>query len=689
MGIRHGGVFSYINTSRWMKIFQLETTPECLTLLPGSLSKYTAFILDLTLCVHTICLQHNDHTQSLSDALDLIVDKVRQTIASKCRRTKIIVLCIDSFVSGLKFAVSKQRQVQKNNQRNKWEDSPFVAALQNPETRLKMYELIFNNLRDQPISDIAIVAVQKYIPGQARIDGVEYASNFMLFHSDYHSKRIEDEKYLRFISLLRSGLCDLGDNVALESDMLCFQMAEIMCRCLGPDYPHPIVIESKDTDIIPIALARASRFRCNVHIMFRSIRRFLENDMDVNLYNAMNWLELDRPPVVVEGEWVNNEGLSDLMLTALDILPEHVTLHPIVQSMDRVGVLCTFVSESSTIRFIEACIKQGIRGPIMRRLLFWLQGKPLKELCTVVNGLIESDCILKEVLFNIFKIDYVKLLEDNDDTCSTVKGKSIVKTSPTACQVFHFVSNCYKQRTLPRGTYGRHLSWIEKMERDGGINVIVNPEASSLDLLTSATALSLYGTDYTNGIPSVGEKQLHMILTHRGLFYELQRYVFLRDSQKRVNSFSKVHFKNDDPADNSAALCQSLLSVNLWLDDSLYQMLKCKEKDPCVHKAYGLQLSAEGGVEILNTRHWYRVENPKVPFKLSQYNAESGSLNDISADTLNLLCEALKSGDRIRVASIPNTSDHLLRPLTPPRRKPPIKRSRVAKCTSLPKKPHL
>ncbi|AMB21631.1 protein Allo54 [Crucian carp herpesvirus] len=653
MGIRSAGVFCYLNTTRWLRALGIPTGPKTI-MFQKACSKYGCCILDLTLCIHTICLsQAAEMFKQLNheEAVELVLDKIRSIVLAKLKATNLVVLCLDSPVGGLKFAVSAQRA----HHRAAWDDSTFVSMLKDPTKKEHLFASVIRYMETLALRPKqTVVVIQRHengfveneygdfsVFGGAMVSGAGGSGWFKMASGNADS----DEYASKLKALFQDFLNKTEDTMHYESDMLCYQVSEMLPdEMLGG---LPVLVESKDTDMAAIFMARScdeSRLGAlrRTHLLFRSFKKFVDVDMDASLNLALGWIDvqLAPSPFVTEAGYINGcpdpaTNETEALLWLLDF--EEWT--PLVDDflIPSEGIK-TFLEVDEWRAFLRSCARTFTRGPLFRRTLLYMSscvkadslktlcgdmnrtGQPVYELVTASLGL--SDLKLQNDGFCNSKETAVFTFSSANKTPVKDKKQSV------AC-VMNLTHLLYASDIVPRATYQRYCEERYNMLDDNGVCMTLDPESTASACCTAAVGLSMYGTDYTNGLPTVGERQATAALCVKHLFSELSRFSVLNvfaenesSSKTRldmVQRFFGVTPRPDLTETQAANLMRHLmLPFDLWTKDHLYTDIKRRVKsgesleDICVGST----------LEILNIKNDFQTSRGRPQYILTVQEGE-------------------------------------------------------------------
>ncbi|ABC55183.1 hypothetical protein [Cyprinid herpesvirus 3] len=638
MGIRSAGVFTYLNTARWLRALGVPTGPKTLRFKKAD-SRYGCCILDLTLTIHTICLsqasemnKYNGMGMSMDDAVDVVLDKIRGLLLAKLKATNLVVFCLDSMAGGLKFAVSAQRA----HHREAWDDSLFVSMLKDSRHKANLFARIVEyvgTLELRPKQTVVILQrhdedveasrtrVQDggdghYVYGTA-VTGVGGRGWFHMASGSAST----DEDLARLRALFQKFLEDTDRELHYESDMLCFQVAEMLPErgVLGCPNRTTVLIESKDTDMAAILVARygSSCERdggdsgkrdalARSDLLFRSYRKFVDVDMDASLSLALCWVdvgELRPAPFVSSDGRVNGcpdpaagfEGERDALLWLLDFDSWTPLVDEFCVPVDGIKA---FLEDEVWYGFLRTCARTFTRGPLFRRTLLYMSScmpaEKLEELCRDVA---KTGQPVYELVTASLGLSNLRL--QNDGFCTTKDGAFFTfaganKAAPakdkrqSVASIMDLTHLLYASGRVPLSSYQRYCEERYKMVDDTGVCMSVDPEATAAACCGAAVGLSMYGTDYTNGLPSVGEKQATAALCVQYLFRELCRFSTLSlfgvaagdgdDNRTLLGMVSRFFGVSPRPSlteSEAANLMRHLtLPYKLWTEDRVYADLK-------------------------------------------------------------------------------------------------------------------
>ncbi|AFJ20360.1 protein Allo54 [Cyprinid herpesvirus 1] len=640
MGIRNAGVFCYLNTTRWLRALGIRTGPKTLHFEKAA-AKYTGCILDLTLVIHTICLSQAEMFKySLETAAELVLEKIRLIILAKLKATNLVVFCLDSPAGSLKFAVSAQRA----HHRQKWEDSPFVAMLKDPSSKEFLFGKLVNYVRQLSFlrPEQTVVVIQRNEQGVAAAAGADpqvYGSEVSGVGGQgwfviATGSPLHDPEPCRLRALFQCFLDNLGDSLQYESDMLCYQVAELISEQMARQACLPVLVESKDTDMAAIFLARYGsmdlRRRENlrrVHLLFRSFKKFVEVDMDASLSQALSWLDV--PTTVFPSQECPLDDEREALLWLLDF-DEWTPL------MDEfcvpVMAIKCFVSKEAWKSFLAACARSCTRGPLFRRTMVYLNSCVTSDrLPRVLAEACATGCPVYEYVIGTLGMSESKL--QNDGFCASqdnaaftfVEANPVKDKRQSASVIMNLTHQLYASGMVPRSSYQRYCEERYNMLDDNGVCMRLDTEASPAACCAAAVGLSMYGTDYANGLPSVGERQVTAALSVEYLFREMSRFCALsaltgEDCDKvelltMVSRFFGLSPNRDLSREKAARLINhALLPYRLWTEDSAYCELKRRVQrgedlsDICVDGAT---------LEIVNIKNDFQTTRGRPQYALT------------------------------------------------------------------------
>lgn len=515
--------------------------------------------------IHTICLQlQHSYLPPSGGALTketvfrMLIAKTRQSLGYRLRE-KLLILCVDAIEGGLKFAVQNERA----KTRDKWADSAFTRTLMDSSTRSELMCALIEDLTVTSIAKLGIIFIQRGPCPHSLINSTS-SSHGVLRQCGvgwFHASNCRSD--VAILAMLENSLVDTEDRLAYESDMLMFQVAEALAPlCV------PILLETKDTDVIPIWLSRAARsthhwdLLANVTVSLRAIARF-RHDMDVSLYSAMcdaipSTLSLPtrQPPVQVQVQPGRSGGEWSRLLTLFDWHEDGIGFEHVREPYDQVAS----VADAELLdRAVGILSTSGFRGPMARRCFVFLtrldpasMTARLRSIAEFADGDVRGlwELVCREHEGKPGQDGFV--LGDDVPDGATRDRRTQKNANPENSMVELglwvrdlYARNLIRPLTRPgtQGAYAEYVLETAHTNKFRGKQLTLRPhfENCQENARVCAALIAWHGLDYVKGFPHVGERQLRMCMVAETAFWEAGRLVCAmtpsdRDVNRLVNS---------------------------------------------------------------------------------------------------------------------------------------------------------